>query len=150
SIAASRLPSSCLRIRSGGRKTRPPWPAATMGGGWARPLPTLCRRGPAPTPPAPLPGSQLVGNPGNGEMLFDPFPSDAGQPCAACHARPFGTAGGKRGGGGPREPTSPDTTALFNGAPDGSPHSDLEIPHLRNMYVKFGPVFGPPGTSSPP
>jgi hypothetical protein len=50
----------------------------------------------------------------------------------------------------PQDPTSPDTTALFNGTPDGSRHSDLEIPHLRNMYVKFGPTFGPPGTTSPP
>jgi YVTN family beta-propeller protein len=97
-----------------------------------------------------LPGSPFIGNPANGEVMFDTFPSDAGQPCAACHARPFGTAGGKSGGVEPQEPTSPDATALFNGAPDGSPHSDLEIPHLRNMYVKFGPTFGPPGASSPP
>ncbi len=97
-----------------------------------------------------LPGSPFAGNPANGEVLFNTHPSDAGQPCTACHAHPFGAAGGKPGGVPPIDPTSPDATALFNGNPDGSPHSDLEIPHLRNMYVKFGPIFGPPGTVNPP
>jgi DNA-binding beta-propeller fold protein YncE len=96
------------------------------------------------------PGSPFAGNPANGEMLFNTLAADAGQPCVACHALPFGSAGGKLGGVPPQEPTSPDTTALFNGTPDGSPHSDLEIPHLRNMYVKFGPTFGVAGTASPP
>ncbi|MCI0656304.1 MAG: hypothetical protein L0170_04445, partial [Acidobacteria bacterium] len=97
-----------------------------------------------------LPGNPFPGNPANGEVLFNTHPSDAGQPCSACHALPFGAAGGKLGGVAPQDPTSPDTTALFNGMPDGSRHSDLEIPHLRNMYVKFGPTFGPPGTTNPP
>ncbi len=44
----------------------------------------------------------------------------------------------------PTTPTSPLATALFNGDADGSPHSDLEVPHLRNMYEKFGPLFGDP------
>ena len=97
-----------------------------------------------------FPGNPLSGNPANGEILFNTHNSDAGQPCAACHALPFGTAGGKPGGVEPQDPTSPDTTALFNGTADGSRHSDLEIPHLRNMYVKYGPIYGPPGTTSPP
>jgi YVTN family beta-propeller protein len=95
-------------------------------------------------------GSPFSGNPANGQVLFNTHPSDAGQPCSACHALPFGTAGGQLGGTEPAEPTSPAATALFNGTADGSRHSDLEIPHLRNMYPKFGPVFGPPGTLSPP
>jgi len=95
-------------------------------------------------------GSPFPGNPANGEVLFNTNPSDAGQPCTACHALPFGTAGGKLDGVTPQEPTSTDATALFNGNADQSPHSDLEIPHLRNLYVKFGPKFGPPGTSTPP
>ena len=55
---------------------------------------------------------------------------------------PFGTAGGELGGVQPGEPTSAEAAALFNGTADGSPHSDLKIPHLRNMYEKIGPRFG--------
>jgi YVTN family beta-propeller protein len=102
------------------------------------------------SPVVQFPGSPFPGNPANGDLLFGTHASDAGQPCSACHALPFGTAGGKPGGVEPQDPTSPDTTALFNGTADGSRHSDLEIPHLRNLYVKFGPTFGPPGTMSPP
>jgi hypothetical protein len=47
-----------------------------------------------------LPGSPFPGNPANGDVLFTTHPSDAGQPCSACHALPFGAAGGKLGGGG--------------------------------------------------
>ena len=96
------------------------------------------------------PGSPFSGNPSNGEVLFNTHASDAGQPCTACHAHPFGAAGGQLGGVEPQEPASPQVTALFNGNADGSPHSDLEVPHLRNMYEKFGPRFGPPGTLDPP
>jgi len=39
---------------------------------------------------------------------------------------------------------------LFNGNADGVPHSDLKVPHTRNLYEKFGPRFGPPGTAAPP
>ena len=87
-------------------------------------------------------GSPFPGNPANGERLFLTNPSDALQPCAACHALPFGAAGGKLGGVNPTNPVSPATTALFNGTLDGSPHSDLEVPHMRNLYEKFGPLFG--------
>src|SRR4030095_6301975 len=40
------------------------------------------------------------------------------------------------------EPASSTTTALFHGDADQSPHTDLEIPHLRNLYTKFGQTFG--------
>ena len=37
---------------------------------------------------------------------------------------------------------SANAAALFNGNADKSPHSDMKIPHMRNMYEKAGPVFG--------
>ncbi len=89
-------------------------------------------------------GAIRAGNPTEGRLLFDGFPSDAGQPCLACHTHPFGAGGGKLGGVTPTEPTSPMASALFNGDADQSPHSDLEIPHLRNMYDKIGPVLPDP------
>jgi hypothetical protein len=42
-----------------------------------------------------------------------------------------------------------DAAALFNGPADLSPHSDLKVPHLRNMYEKFGPLFGSHAGSPP-
>jgi len=87
-------------------------------------------------------GHPVSGNPANGELLFDTHNSDAGQPCSSCHAHPFGASGGQLGGVTPTDPTPSTATALFNGNADGSPHSDLEVPHLRNMYEKFGPTFG--------
>ncbi len=95
-------------------------------------------------------GLLLPGNPTEGALLFDNHASDAGQPCRGCHAHPFGAAGGQLGGVLPTEPTSVAATALFFGAADGSPHSDLEIPHLRNMYDKFGPVLADPGDPGMP
>ncbi len=95
-------------------------------------------------------GSLFSGNPTEGEFLFLNNNSDAGQRCSACHALPFGAAGGALGGVNPTEPTTaPQATALFNGDADGSPHSDLEVPHLRNMYEKFGPVWATPAQSPP-
>jgi hypothetical protein len=44
----------------------------------------------------------------------------------------------------PTEPTTPITAALFNGDADETPHSDLKIPHLRNIYDKPGPVLPDP------
>jgi YVTN family beta-propeller protein len=96
-----------------------------------------------------LAGQRLSGNPANGETLFNTHASDAGQPCASCHAHPFGAAGGKLGGVEPSDPSAA-RTALFNGDADGSPHSDLEIPHLRNMYEKIGPRFGSHTDASDP
>jgi len=89
-----------------------------------------------------VPETPISGNPLTGKALFDAPGSDAGQSCASCHAHPFGAAGGQEGGVTPVEPTSTAATALFAGTPDGSRHSDLEVPHLRNMYEKFGPTFG--------
>jgi hypothetical protein len=94
-----------------------------------------------PNTEVPVPGSPFRGNPLIGQDLFLRGQTDAGQPCAACHQLPFGTAGGKLGGVQPDDP-SLARTALFNGTADGSPHSDLEIPHMRNLYEKPGPLFG--------
>ncbi len=96
-----------------------------------------------------LPGLPFTGNPRTGRTLFSTHNSDAGQTCASCHAFPFGAAGGQLGGVTPAEPTSPAATALFNGTADGSLHSDLEVPHLRNMYEKVGLLFGPAGGPFP-
>jgi YVTN family beta-propeller protein len=87
-----------------------------------------------------VPGNPNPGNPAAGQALFFTGRTDANQPCSACHAAPFGAAGGKLGGVNPSDPNT--FAALFNGNADGSPHSDLKVPHLRNMYEKFGPRFG--------
>ncbi|HEX5044876.1 MAG TPA: hypothetical protein VFV75_18405 [Candidatus Polarisedimenticolaceae bacterium] len=99
----------------------------------------------------PLPAGPLTGNALRGEnIVFTSLPTDAGQPCVACHAHPFGAAGGKLGGVPPAEPTTaPDAAALFNGNADQSPHSDLKIAHLRNLYDKRGLLFGPAGGPFP-
>jgi YVTN family beta-propeller protein len=94
-----------------------------------------------PNAPVRIPGVQFEGNPAAGEVLFNTGRTDAAQPCAACHALPFGAAGGKLGGVEPADPPAA-RAALFNGDADGSPHSDLKVPHTRNMYEKFGPRFG--------
>ncbi|HEU4401753.1 MAG TPA: hypothetical protein VFT43_06570 [Candidatus Polarisedimenticolia bacterium] len=100
-----------------------------------------------PNVPVTIPGNPFTGNPRNGEILFDTFASDGGRPCASCHQHPFGTTGGKLGGINPGDPQTAKA-AIFNGNADGSPHSDLKVPHLRNLYEKFGPRFGT--TGSPP
>lgn len=87
-------------------------------------------------------GSTVPGNPSVGETIFDTAATDAGQSCKACHSHPFGAAGGILGGVTPTEPTSLAAAALFNGTLDQSPHSDLKVAHLRNMYEKQGPTFG--------
>ncbi len=95
-----------------------------------------------------IPRTSHVGNPVAGLDLFDNFPSDNGAPCATCHQHPFGVAGGALGGVEPTEPTSPLAGALTAGQFLKSMHSDLKIPHLRNIYQKEGPVFGA-GASTP-
>ncbi|HKY32567.1 MAG TPA: YncE family protein [Candidatus Polarisedimenticolia bacterium] len=95
-----------------------------------------------------VPGQQHPGNPAAGQTVFFTGAVDAGQPCSACHTLPFGAAGGKLGGVSPGDPSAA-RAALFNGDADGSPHSDLKVPHLRNMYEKFGPLFDAPGASPP-
>jgi hypothetical protein len=97
-----------------------------------------------------VPGTLFPGNPTEGERIFLNEPVDASQPCVACHTLPFGAGGGKLGGVEPAQPTSSDAAALFNGDADGSPHSDLKIAHLRNMYEKIGPRLAAPGDSSMP
>ena len=88
-----------------------------------------------------IPGHPLTGNPAAGQSVFLTGQTDGGQSCASCHALPFGAAGGKLGGVAPGDPPAA-RTALFNGDADLSPHSDLEVPHTRNMYEKRGPRFG--------
>jgi DNA-binding beta-propeller fold protein YncE/mono/diheme cytochrome c family protein len=103
-----------------------------------------------PNASVPIPPTALTGNPSDGETKFNTLAADANQHCSACHALPFGAAGGKLGGVTPQEPTTaPDAAALFNGNADGSPHSDLKIPHLRNLVDKAGFLFGPPGGPYP-
>jgi len=95
-------------------------------------------------------GSLFAGNAAQGELIFNTFPTDAGQPCSSCHALPFGAGGGQTGGVTPEQPTAPEAAALFNGDLDGSPHSDLKIPHTRNVHEKFGPVWAAPGEPGMP
>jgi DNA-binding beta-propeller fold protein YncE len=95
-----------------------------------------------PNVAVPVPGAPFSGNPTAGLNVFDTASTDGGQPCQSCHAHPFGAAGGALGGVTPQNPTSPSAAALFNGNADQSPHSDLKVPHLRNMYEKIGPLFG--------
>jgi len=94
-----------------------------------------------------IPGLPNPGNPFIGQQRFVGTAggaTDGGVFCVGCHQLPFGAAGGKLGGLEPGDPPLAKA-ALFNGNLDGSPHSDLKIPHLRNMYEKFGPRFGKPG-----
>jgi DNA-binding beta-propeller fold protein YncE/mono/diheme cytochrome c family protein len=102
-----------------------------------------------PNAPVTIPGNPFTGNPVAGQALFLSGSTDAGQSCSACHALPFGAAGGKLGGLNPGDPVTM-FAGLFNGNADGVPHSDLKVPHTRNLYEKFGPRFGPPGTTTPP
>jgi hypothetical protein len=95
-------------------------------------------------------GLQFPGNPADGELLFDTGTTDGGGPCVACHTHPFGAGGGVLGGVTPQEPTSMDAAAMFIGLLDQSIHSDLKIPHLRNMHEKFGPVWAAPGDPTMP
>ena len=102
-----------------------------------------------PNGPVTIPGNPFTGNPTAGQALFLTGSTDAGQSCSACHALPFGAANGKLGGINPGDPDVAKA-GLFNGNADLSPHSDLKVPHTRNLYEKFGPTFGPPGTATPP
>jgi DNA-binding beta-propeller fold protein YncE/mono/diheme cytochrome c family protein len=98
----------------------------------------------------PAPAGPILGNPARGESVFNTFATDANQPCVSCHTLPFGAAGGKLDGVTPQEPTvAPDAAALFNGNADQSPHSDLKVPHLRNIVDKPGFLFGPAGGPFP-
>jgi DNA-binding beta-propeller fold protein YncE len=91
----------------------------------------------------PLPKHPGTGNPTAGATRFFTVTTDLGTKCVNCHSSQFGTNGGKLGGINPGDPDSA-AAALMNGgrAPTRSVHSDLKIPHLRNMYTKVGPFFG--------
>ncbi|HET8946410.1 MAG TPA: hypothetical protein VFQ07_05465, partial [Candidatus Polarisedimenticolia bacterium] len=91
-----------------------------------------------------IPGLPNAGNPEIGRQRFigqtGGF-TDGQVFCVTCHQQPFGASGGKIGGLEPGDPPQA-AASLFNGDADLSPHSDLKIPHLRNIYEKFGPRFG--------
>src|SRR5262249_33209593 len=113
----------------------PPNPHRTNGDSAPTSLVVLER----PLPAGPLTGNALRGEP----AVIHDLLTDGGQPCVACHAQPFGAAGGKLGGVTPMQTTTaPDAAALFNGNADQSPHSDLKIAHLRNLHDKPGFVLG--------
>ena len=91
-----------------------------------------------------IPGLPNPGNPAIGQQRFfgtAGAATDGNVFCVSCHQAPFGANGGKLGGLSPGDPPQ-DKAALFNGNLDLSPHSDLKIPHMRNLYTKFGPRFG--------
>ena len=102
-----------------------------------------------PNAALPVAGNDFLGNPFVGEVIFNTAATDAGQPCVSCHQLPFGSAGGQLGGVEPTQPASPATTALFNGTADQVAHNDLEVPHMRNMYEKRGPIFGELNSGEP-
>jgi DNA-binding beta-propeller fold protein YncE len=102
-----------------------------------------------PNAPVAIPGLPNPGNPEIGRQRFLGLAggfTDGGVFCVTCHTQPFGANGGKIGGLEAGDP-SQAKAALFNGDADGSPHSDLKIPHLRNIYEKFGPRYA--STTSP-
>jgi YVTN family beta-propeller protein len=91
-------------------------------------------------------GLPNAGNPEIGRQRFFGLAgsaTDGNVFCVTCHTAPFGANGGKLGGLEAGDPAQAKA-ALFNGNLDLSPHSDLKIPHLRNLYQKFGPRFGAP------
>ncbi|ANM30134.1 hypothetical protein ABI59_11945 [Acidobacteria bacterium Mor1] len=83
-----------------------------------------------------------AGNPTTGRTIYTTGQTDGLSNCNTCHELPFGTKGGKLGGIEPGDPADPDHAALLAGNRVLSEHSDMKVPHLRNMYEKFGPVFG--------
>jgi YVTN family beta-propeller protein len=123
----------------------PPNPYRTLGDGYPCPP-----RAVDPNCEVSVHGGLLPGNPAEGDLIFHTDPVDGGQRCVACHTDPFGAAVGTLDGVPPAQPTSLSSAGLFNGTADGSPHSDLKVPHLRNMYEKLGPVLAAPGDGSMP
>jgi DNA-binding beta-propeller fold protein YncE len=99
-----------------------------------------------------IPGLPNPGNPEIGRQRFMGLaggPTDGGVFCVTCHTQPFGANGGKIGGLESGDPAQAKA-ALFNGDADGSLHSDLKIPHLRNIYEKFGPRYAAGTPGDPP
>jgi YVTN family beta-propeller protein len=89
------------------------------------------------------------GNPAAGENIYLNRINDGVFTCRGCHVLPFGAGGGKLGGVDPEDVTTVDAAPLFHGGNDKINHFDVKIPHLRNMYQKQGPTFGPPGGPAP-
>jgi DNA-binding beta-propeller fold protein YncE len=92
-----------------------------------------------------VPGHSVAGNPTTGQQVFLTAQTDGLTSCVACHTQPFGTHLGKLGGIQSGDPPSPNYAALLRGTRVQSPHSDMKIPQLRNLYEKFGPPIGLPG-----
>ena len=91
-----------------------------------------------------IPGNPFTGNPAAGQGVFLTLGTEPGAvstPCIGCHALPFGAANGKLGGINPGDPETA-RAGLSRGGRSGIPHSDIKVPHLRNLYEKFGPRFG--------
>jgi hypothetical protein len=91
-----------------------------------------------------IPGNPFTGNPAAGQGVFLTLGTEPGAvstPCTGCHALPFGAANGKLGGINPGDPETA-RAGLSRGGRSGIPHSDIKVPHLRNLYEKFGPRFG--------
>jgi DNA-binding beta-propeller fold protein YncE len=97
-------------------------------------------------------GAFWPGNPTEGVLQFREERFHEYITCRACHRSEFGTFGGVLGGTEPTEPTSADAVALHNGSEIiefAVPHSDIKIPHLRNLYEKFGPFPADPFMDPP-
>jgi DNA-binding beta-propeller fold protein YncE len=96
----------------------------------------------------PIPKHPGTGNPTAGATRFLTANTEGGtapgRTCVGCHSSQFGTSGGKLGGLNPGDPDSA-AAALINGNAvlTRSSHNDLKIAHLRNVYTKIGPFFGP-------
>lgn len=89
-------------------------------------------------------GNPFTGNPAAGQGVFLTLGTEPGAvstPCIGCHALPFGAANGKLGGINPGDPETA-RAGLSRGGLSRIPHSDIKVPHLRNLYEKFGPRFG--------
>ncbi len=86
----------------------------------------------------PVPGTTFSGNPTNGLPDYLYSVAFGGTGCRSCHTTAFGAANGKLGGVTPASPTSLDASALVNGDLVEIPHSDLEVPDLRNLREKIG------------
>lgn len=95
-----------------------------------------------PNADVPIPGHPVVGNPTEGQVVFNLPNIDGPASCSTCHSSVFGSAGGKLGGLDGTE-TDPEAKAgLVAGELIVTFHNDMKVAHLRNMYEKFGPVFG--------
>jgi hypothetical protein len=94
-----------------------------------------------PDADVPIPGHPIVGNPTEGAVVFQAPNIDGPASCNTCHSSVFGSAGGKLGGlDGTEDPE--EIAGLVAGELIVTFHNDMKVAHLRNLYEKFGPVFG--------